>query len=278
MKVFGNDVHVFFLKPFLDDTRAVFGAAAEQDLLAKLGVSAAEIADPNAWVTLEFVEAFCTALMELHQDAALFERCGRLAFSPRYVGMLGPILRAFGSPLFAYRQLDKSMPRFNKVGSMSVHAPGGPRVTVTYRSLPDAPREKSPYVCLGRSAQLAGMTTMFNLPPAVVEHPSCMIRGDEACVYEVTWRDRPRALVSRAGAVVGVGVGVGAGLAVSAAWPVTAAFALAMGAIVWLAGRYVELGREVRARNADIFDHNDALARSARANEERYRELLEAKS
>ena len=39
---------------------------------------------------------------------------------------------------------------------------------------------------------LSQPTALFGLPPATVEESACQARGDEACVYEITWDAEPR--------------------------------------------------------------------------------------
>src|SRR5438477_357309 len=103
MDVFRAEVHANFLLPFLDDTREAVGAERLDALLASLGVTAAELADRTAWVSLEFCEALFAALDGLRHDPALFDRCGRMVLaSPRYF-VLRPLFRAFATPMLTYQ-------------------------------------------------------------------------------------------------------------------------------------------------------------------------------
>lgn len=278
MEAFGNEVHALFLRPFLDDSRAALGREAVDAMIRELNVEPAALEDPTAWLRLRFCEELFERLVRLRNDAAFIERCGRLAFTPKYVGILGPLLRALGSPVVAYKGLNSSLPRFNKIGRMTVTERGTSGVRVEYRTIPGQPRETSIHSCSTRRANLAAVTTMFRLPPASVEHPHCMIRGDEACVYEVRWRNPVPRLVSTLAFCVGsVAGGVFASQMGLSFWPSLLAGAVC-GVAARFAGRTFELQREIVMFTENIADHHDALARSAQANEDRFAELLEAKT
>lgn len=267
-----------FLAPFLDHTRETLGERRLQKILEELGASARELEDPTHWVSLRFTERFCERLAEEHDDPALFDQCGRMAFSERYMGLMLPIVRAFGSPGFGYDAMSRSLPRFNKVGEISVvKSKPGLRV-LEYRAVPGAPQELSPYICLTRQSQMAAIPTVFGLPPAKVDHPRCMQDGAESCVYTITWEEPRRGLLrwglSGAGAVAGLALAV-------PLWSV-ALRGPALGLIGALLGRSLgqgfELRRELAARATELSEHDEALLRLAQDNERRFAELQRAKA
>ncbi|MBK8170412.1 MAG: response regulator [Sandaracinaceae bacterium] len=278
MQLLGSDVQAMFLKPLLDDSYDALGKEPVDSLLRELGIESAQLFDPGTWLTLEGGEAIIDRIVALRNDPGLFERCGKLAFDPKYVGMMGPILRAFGTPASAYEQLNASLPRFNKVGAMKVERRGRGRIDIEYRALEGKPREHSPHSCAMRRENLAGMTTMFKLPPATVLHPKCMTRGDSFCLYQVQWREPVAQLPSL------VGSAAGAMLGAVFAYAADCGFAWAIAALVlfslsgWLVGRVLELRKQLNDRKADILEHNGALAASVETNERRFVELVEAKA
>jgi signal transduction histidine kinase len=276
MEVFRPEVHALFLCPFLDEARAIIGDQKVRDLVASFGVTEEALRDKEAWVSLEFCEAFCERLYREHADPALFDRCGRLVLTPRYLGILQPLYRAFGTPMFAYTQAAQSGPRFNKVGWMKILEQRRGYIKVEYRCLPGAPRERSELVCRTRAAQLSGIPTMFDLRAAEVRHPVCMHRGGDFCLYELAWREPAGKRLSRAGFLAGAVAG--AILARLLHWPAPAAIALGGGAVAWSFGRLLELRRDLGQRAVEIHDYHDALTRSASAAEERYAQLLGTKA
>ena len=161
------------------------------------------------------------------------------------------------------------LPRFNKVGSVEFEAHGDRRVVLTYFGHPSGPREQSPHICAARLGQMAAIPTLFDLPPAKVEHDICLHMGDDRCVYDVRW------IASARGWTTPVALVVGGGLGAVIAGPWGAAAGVAVGGLV---ARMIRLQRTLDARLGELFDHGDALLRSAEANERRFGELLLAKA
>jgi signal transduction histidine kinase len=278
MEVFRPEVHALFLSPFLDEARTVLREEEVRALVESFGVTEASLRDRDAWVSLEFVEAFCERLYARHADPAIFDRCGRLALTPRYLGILRPLFRAFGTPMFAYSQAAQSATRFNKVGWMKILERRRGFIKVEYRPLPGAPRERSALVCRTRAAQLGGIPTLFDLPAARVRHPVCMHRGGESCIYEFDWREPAGKLRSRLGLLAGLLVGAAAASALRLTSYLAGVVIVGPALFAWVLGRLGELKRDLSQRVREIHDYHDALTRSASAAEERYAQLLQTKS
>ena len=274
----GQHVGVFFLRPFLDYTRELLGPERLAAILARLEVTQAEMDDPSNWVSLAFIERFAEQVAKEHDDPALFDHCGRLAFDQRYMGMLRPIIRAFGSPAFAYDAMCKSLPRFNKVGEIKVIESGPGLRVMEYRPREGAPTEKGPNICATRRGQMAAVPTLFDLPPATVEHPLCMQRGDACCRYEARWKEPGKGALRWV--LMGGGAVAAGGLATAAGAP------LIWAGVVGLAGAAGGLGaatilwlrRSLAERVTELAQHNEALLRSAQVNERRLAQLTQAKA
>jgi signal transduction histidine kinase len=278
MEIFAPEVHSLFLRPFLDDTRSTVGPEAVVEVLASLGVTDAQLGDETAWVSLAFCEAFFEKLMARRQDPTIFDRCGRMVLEPRYMGIIRPILRAFGSARFTLGQAVQSTPRFNKVGRFQILASGRGFVRLEYTSLPGAPREKGGHVCQARAAQLAAIPTMFDLAPARTTHVSCMQRGEPTCIYEFAWREPASRRTSLSALAVG-GLWAWAlinQLGLELIPSLTAVVGLPLGC--WALGRVAELKRDIADRARELSESNEALARSLNLTELRYAEVLEAKN
>jgi signal transduction histidine kinase len=142
----------------------------------------------------------------------------------------------------------------------------------------DAPKESSRYICDVRTKQLAAIPTLFDLPPAKIEHPRCMLLGADCCEYIIGWRERR----TRSHAVVGAGLGAAAvallGFTTPLSPPLLVALTTAFVVAGWALGRVTELRRDVADRVQDLIDHQTTLARSIGAGEDRFRQLLEAKA
>jgi signal transduction histidine kinase len=119
---------------------------------------------------------------------------------------------------------------------------------------------------------------LFDLPIGTVTHPQCVLRGDTACVYYVQWEESaPQRQPLFAGALGGA---FGAAIAWLGAGSPFMATAVIGGFVVggWALGRSRALSQDLRRRVKDIDEHNRALDRVTRVNEERFEEVLQAKA
>jgi signal transduction histidine kinase len=276
-EIFRSEVHSLFLRPFLDEVAESLGPQRLAEILTGLGTEERRLRDQTAWVSLGFCEAFFEKLGESGMDAALFERCGRLALSAKYLGILRPLFRTFGTPLYGFRQATQSTGRFNKVGEMTLVESRPGLVRLEYRSRPGAPRETGSYICRTRAAQLAAIPTMFDLQPAEVEHFACMHRGDPVCRYQFKWREYGRQRASRYGFAIGSALGVVLGWFLGRHVLGIAVAAIVSGAGAGFVGWMLKMRQLSAGQLRDLADVRDALARSARFNEERFAQLAQAK-
>ena len=277
MEVFGSELHAFGIRAFTDEAISVIGTEAFEALLRPFGVTAQDLADPEHWVSLEFTEAFLAAIVQASPDPLLFDRAARNAMTPKYLGPIYTFVRAFGDINSTFDRIAKATPRFNKTGTFIVEkvSPGG--CTMRFTPAP-ACRERTMYMCRNRRIQLATVPTIFDLPPAQVNEPQCILKGDGCCEYEFRWRPAPRRWSARLGGAVGIATALVFAQGVGLSSGASAALSFAFLAGGWALGRVRELRQDVGARVQDVTDHQDALTRSMSTNEARFAELLEAKS
>lgn len=280
MEVFRQEFRAFWLRPVFDVARESIGDKRIRALLEEFGVTEDELADPSAWVSLEFSEAICDRLSTLVADPALLDRAGRLAFEAKYLGPMRPLLRLFSSPSHAFSTLVEQLPRFNKVGQVRIvereQVADRHRIVLEFTPRPGAPHEAGPHICAGRRGQVAAVPTLFDFAPASVEHPKCMCRGDEGCVYEATWYEPTSRLPSR----IALALAVSASMVVAVVQPpLMTILAVFFGAAtLWAITLVIEQRRRLAQRVRELGEQHDALLRFTQTNEERYGELLEAKA
>ncbi|MFT3924093.1 MAG: ATP-binding protein [Myxococcales bacterium] len=277
MQVFGNQLSAFPLQAIFDQAEVEISEAGVARVLAGYGTSRRELADPSAWVSLEFVEAVVADFLSLtHGDFTFLERAAMRSVSAPYMGPLYPLMVGLGSPSLVYRHLPRTSRHFDRLGRWYCDwaAPGSAKLTW----VPDPGAPVAPFFCPFRQVQLSQVPLFFALPPARLAHPSCVFRGDSACVYELTWQEAQARHHAAWGALAGVGAA--AAFAFAQHLPTGAAALLAgmLAAGGWGLGKAWALRHELSVRVRDIDAHNRALERMTQRNEERYSELLEAKN
>jgi signal transduction histidine kinase len=272
------ELHASGFRAMLEVATQLMGRDQVAALVRSLGVSLEELSDPNAWFSLAFAEALMQELDARCGDPNWLDRAMRLGVTPKYLGILYPLFRSFGTPAFTYKQTVSIVQRLNKTMTWRLEEIG-PRYA-RFRVWPAAnvSREKIQMMCQVRMVQAEALATLFDLPPATVEHPSCLHRGDDACVYEVRWKEHQRPLWSIGGFGIGSIGSMATLLAAGLSYWVALPISLGLGICGWALGRTSELRRDVKNRVDDLNDAHDALSRSTRANEQRYAQLLDAKA
>ncbi len=278
MEIFRSELHGFPLRAFVDEAKEALGEDGLRDLLGGYGLSAAAFSDTSAWFSLEFVEALLEEMARRIGDPGFLARAIVRGTTAKYMGPLFPLLFTFGSPLFTYNQLPKLAGRVNKTGTWVSEEARLGFVRVSWTSRQGSSAETSPLICRARLLQLARVPTLFGLPPATIEHPRCLMRNDSACTYEIRWTEPGK----RRHAVLGGTIGGVAGsmLVLTSMGPSLHAAVVGLGFAVggWALGKAWVLRQDLGLRVTDIEQHNQALDKVTRANEERFAELLGAKA
>ena len=278
MNVFKPELQAFAVRAILDEAALALGAEEVVQQLATHELVLSDLDDPSAWLSLEFIEALLDGFVKRGGDAAFLERAASNGVTPKSLGSLYPLLFAFGSPAFTYKQLSRLAGRINKTGTWEYQNSRHGSIRTLWIPNPEASQEKKPYLCNFRSVQLVRVPTLFDLPPAVVKHPQCLLRGDSVCAYDISWDEPPSRRHAQVGAVAGGSLAVLLStLEGTSLWfqlSIAAGFALGG----WATGRVMMLRQDLRRRVGDLEEHNQALDRVTRANEQRFAELLEAKA
>ena len=272
------EIHAALLAPFAEEAAKVVSPDAMAAIFRKANVAPSALADKSAWVSLETLESFVRETQTAVDDPTFLSRASRLSFTEKYLGPLRTVLRAIGSPRAVYEQTPGIISRFNKVGGFQLESVRRGEAVLVYRPLPGARIETEPLVCRGRSENLAAVPTVFDLAPATIEHDRCLHRGDDACVYRIHYTEPSSKWRSRLAFVLGIAAGIGLSLYLSAAWWLCVGFVLVLAIAFHGAARTVELRDELAKSASVVTEQQDALVRSTIANEERFAELLEAKT
>jgi signal transduction histidine kinase len=272
------ELHASGFRAILEVASNLLGADEVSTLVQSLGVKLDELSDPNGWFSLEFAETMINEITARTGDATWLDRAMRLGVTPKYLGILWPLFRSFGTPAFTYKQTVSIVQRLNKTMTWQLEALGSQYARFRAHPAPNASREKTPIMCRVRLVQLGALATMFDLPPATTEHPECLHRGGSACVYEVRWKEHRRPLWSLGGLATALGLGVAGSFAWGLPAVATWSWSLGLGLGGWALARTWEMRRDLRNRIEDLTESHDALTSSTLAHEQRYAELAQAKA
>jgi hypothetical protein len=169
-------------------------------LLDGLPLDEAYLSDANNWVSHAFLQIIYTRMIDrLGDDNAVYNMT--LASERlRSLGMLDRIVRLLGSPKLIYSQAPKYNQFLKLNGSVVIHDIGDSWVVLEDRYHDSA--QKTRFDCDYTRGILAGIPTIFGLPPAEVEEIKCQVahatygrrrwpdhppQGSDGCIYRVSW-------------------------------------------------------------------------------------------
>jgi two-component system, cell cycle sensor histidine kinase and response regulator CckA len=168
------------------------------------------LSDDNNWVSHGFLQTLYARMIDLLGDENAVYHMTMASGELGSLGILDRIVRLLGSPKIIYSQA----PRYNKFlklnGSVFIHEIGDSWVVLEDRYHNNA--QKTRYDCDYTRGILAGIPTMFGLPPAEVEETNCQVplekyghriwpdsplHGSEGCVYRITWLPQKTSFLKR---------------------------------------------------------------------------------
>ncbi|MDP9001007.1 MAG: serine/threonine protein kinase [Myxococcota bacterium] len=209
-----EELRASLLKTYLLRLRAEKGERAVQQLLAGSGIDPSVVDNESAWLSrLAARRALRAIAVQLDRDA--IRNRGAWVTHPEALGVQVRMLRGSERPVDAYHYLAQNAREATRIGTWDIEQAKDQRgfsrdvgsVRMTYRarngsgddSADRADPDGEELLCDARAGELASFPRIWGLPDADVAHESCIARGADACVYDVSWT----AQRSRAGLLIG---------------------------------------------------------------------------
>jgi eukaryotic-like serine/threonine-protein kinase len=188
-----EEIRASVLKTYLLRVRAEKGEAALRKLLATAGIDNTVVDNERAWLSVSGALKALRAIADILGKDALADR-GEWVVSAEALGTLVRMLRVAKEPSDAYRYLADNAKEVTRVGTWECELEGTTRAKVTYGPRTDAeePVAKNASAdeelfCAARIGELTSYPRIWGLPPATVEHPTCLAKKGETCTYLVSW-------------------------------------------------------------------------------------------
>jgi transcriptional regulator with XRE-family HTH domain len=183
------------------------GPVRTDQLLGRLGATRRHFSDPDAWISLRFLEDACEELVRSGVPATALMTAG---FHSSVVNRFSPIaeeLRAFRQVRDAYDlQINERMEiyernhtyRTSKLRDDFCIIESRPRAEVMEAR--GEHRLGSEHTCRTRIGVASGIAVLAGFPPARVHQTHCVHQGDSACRFHVDYDYAASSRVSGAGA------------------------------------------------------------------------------
>jgi diguanylate cyclase (GGDEF)-like protein len=167
--------------------RRVGGEGAVQAVLDRAGEprSPEELTDTTTWSSYAQASALFRAAEEVIGDADVALHAGEELLLQYADTEVAALLRSLGSPTEVLRNIAATAAKYSTVTDMEALEVGDGSVVVSARTTGGIQREA--HFCRYTAGVLSQATPLFGLPRAVVVETECQTRGDERCLYSVSW-------------------------------------------------------------------------------------------
>ena len=167
--------------------RASAGDDGVARLLARAGIphGVDYLEDIGNWMAYEDAGSLMEAAVELTGDEDVVRRVGEDTVRQHAGTAVATLLRSLGSPQAIFEQLTLAATKFSTVIDLAPVDVEPGRVTVRAKAKPGYRRHR--LHCQYTQGMLSQPPALFGLPPARVSESKCETRGDDHCLYTITW-------------------------------------------------------------------------------------------
>jgi diguanylate cyclase (GGDEF)-like protein len=171
----------------LRQVRGTQGEQGVEKVLAMAGVdhTPAYLDDVGNWIWYHEAVALFEAAAEVTGDQRIGRRVGEEMVRQHAGTAVATLLRSLGSPEAIYEQLTIAVAKFSTVTEVRAVEVSPGRAVVHAKARPGFTRDL--HLCDWARGMLSQPPVLFGLPPANVEETLCELRGDDHCLYTVTW-------------------------------------------------------------------------------------------
>jgi PAS domain S-box-containing protein/putative nucleotidyltransferase with HDIG domain len=154
-------------------------------LLKHAGIETYQLDDEGHWLHQEQVDRFHEMLAEKTNNPNIAREVGRFAVTSRSSGALRQYLLSFINPATAYAVVEKINAHLSRSVVLKIKSTGIDKVEATATLLPNV--VEKPYQCLNRLGSLEAVAKIFTGKFAKIEHPICLQKGGDCCLYNISW-------------------------------------------------------------------------------------------
>ena len=168
------------------------GDAAVEQVLAAAGEtrSVAELIDEGRWSTYQQKIRLFEAAVDVLKDPDTPRLVGATVMKQQTGTAVRLMLRALGSPASVCRSVAKASAKFSTNYTCEALSVGREGAIISNRL--HEGYEPNIVDCEYTAGLLSQIPALFSLPPALVVHDECQVRGAPACIYNLSWRARRR--------------------------------------------------------------------------------------
>ena len=161
-------------------------------LLKYANIEVYQLDDEGHWLTQEQSDRFNEIIVKKTQDKDISRKAGRYSATSRAAGALGQYVVGLINPATAYAILENLNTRLSRGAVLKTKSIGANQIEA--RAIIQPGVVEKPYQCLNRMGILESIARFFSNKFASIEHPVCIHKGGDCCLYIITW-EKSRAFV-----------------------------------------------------------------------------------
>ncbi len=173
------------IKNYVEYVKAFHPSVDLDAVLVHAGITTYELEDQGHWFSQRQVDRFHDRLVRATGDPEISRKVGRYAASSKASGAVKHYALGFMSPAAAYWTMEKIAPHLTRASTVKTRKLRSNAFEVTFTPRPGTAQK--PYQCENLMGQLEAISRLFTKKFAKIEHPQCMHRDGESCVYEISF-------------------------------------------------------------------------------------------
>ncbi|NCC51809.1 MAG: HAMP domain-containing histidine kinase [Spartobacteria bacterium] len=249
-----TELKCIVVKPLLTYLEHTQGAETMQRVVASTGMNLPYAQTGNNWVSLDYYCRLLDALVAATNNPMAPFYASRDFTNRHTYRAVEPFFTRLASPATVYRFVGQFYSLWTRVNTWRVSELTDHSCVVTVNYTKGHQTRNN---CLAIQGSLAAGPTFFRLPPAKVSHTSCLCEGDKACVYQVTWLNKPKQHRSLIGLTTGLLCGFGLAVWVGHTLP-----GVLLVAMSGLSGYFIGRESDYVKKLADVYARNEEQAQS----------------
>ena len=164
-------------------------------LLKHAGIEIFQINDEGHWLTQRESDRFHAIITQATQDPDISRKVGRFSVASRASGALGQYMLGFMNPATAYGVLEKINSRLSRAAVMKTRVIASDKIEAKVTLRPGV--DEKPYQCNYRLGGLESLAKLTTNKLAVIDHPVCVHKGGDCCLYVISWEKTPSLMWKR---------------------------------------------------------------------------------
>jgi len=158
-------------------------------ILKHADIESYQLDDEGHWLTQTQVDRFHEMLTKKVDNPRIAREVGRYSVTSRASGAMRQYILGFINPETAYAVIGKISSSVTRATTVKTKLIGADKIEAKVTLMPNV--VEKPYSCLYRLGALEAVAKLSTGKFADIEHPVCLHKGGDCCLYIISWKKTP---------------------------------------------------------------------------------------